>query len=44
MNFSEFLNFDEYGKALDKLSTKEKQKLMMQWAKIVAQVADGDCP
>lgn len=35
---------DEYLKSLAKLSTKEKQKFQMQWAKILAQVADGDCP
>ena len=35
---------EEYLKAINSLGLKEKQALMMAWAKAVAEVADGNCP
>ena len=34
----------EYQQALNSLPPDGKQKLMMAWAKAMAEVADGDCP
>ena len=33
----------EYEEALKNLSNEEKSKLMMNWAKALAEVADGKC-
>lgn len=33
----------EYAEALKNLSDEEKAKLMMKWAKALAEVADGKC-
>jgi hypothetical protein len=35
---------EEYKDALNSLPLKEKQALMMAWAKAMAEVADGNCP
>jgi len=34
----------EYEQALRKLSDSEKSKLMMSWALVMSEVADGNCP